>query len=141
MCTSKAAVLGFDYGKRRTGVAVADWQGHSITPLAIINPRDQQALRYVLSEWLPDIIVMGLPVTMRGNHCDNVDRTRHFVTVIQGILQVRVAWADERLTTKEQRYDAQVYGDEQPKHVDSLVACALLRQWFGDEKKRSASLL
>jgi putative Holliday junction resolvase len=58
-------VLGFDYGRRRTGLAVGNMSTGTVTPLRTINSvggaPDWHIIERMISEWSPDALVVGEP--------------------------------------------------------------------------------
>ncbi|MBL8511606.1 MAG: Holliday junction resolvase RuvX, partial [Betaproteobacteria bacterium] len=65
------AVLGFDFGEKRIGVAVGDLQigiAHAITVLAVsTNAERLAAVEKLVKEWQPSQLVIGEPRFEDGN--------------------------------------------------------------------------
>ena len=65
-------VLALDYGSARTGLAVSDPTGTLARPLGVVEKVGTEAglaqLLEVIRAENPERIVVGLPLTMRGEH-------------------------------------------------------------------------
>ena len=96
-------VLALDYGSARTGVAVSDPTGTVARPVAIVEqvgkPEGRRRLLDVIRAELPDKVVVGLPLTLRGEHGAQARETDAFVESLRGELEVPVETYDERFTS------------------------------------------
>jgi putative Holliday junction resolvase len=96
-------VLALDFGSARTGVAVSDPTGTLARPLCVIEraatDTGLDALLEVVREERPDRIVVGLPLTLRGEHGEQARATDAFVEALRGRLEVPVETFDERFTS------------------------------------------
>jgi putative Holliday junction resolvase len=96
-------VLALDYGSARTGVAVSDATGTLARPLTTIRdvssaPGFASLLRVVRDE-APDRVVVGLPLTLRGERGAQAQETERFVEKLREAVDVQVESYDERFTT------------------------------------------
>jgi putative holliday junction resolvase len=96
-------VLALDYGPARTGVAVSDPTGTLARPVGVVERASSEAglarlLELVRAEE-PDRIVVGLPLTLRGEHGDQARATERFVETLREAVDVPVESLDERFTT------------------------------------------
>jgi putative holliday junction resolvase len=98
-------ILALDYGEARCGAAVSDPTGTLATPLeAVQRPdtrRGMQALERLVRERAPDLVVVGLPLTLAGEEGEQALRTRDFAARLAERLDVPVELHDERLTTRQ----------------------------------------
>ena len=96
-------VLALDFGAARTGVAVSDATGTIATPVGVVERAATHAGLERLSELVRDEgaerVVVGLPLTMRGEHGEQARETEQFVEALRGVLDVPVESFDERFTT------------------------------------------
>jgi putative holliday junction resolvase len=96
-------VLALDYGAARTGVAVSDATGTIATPLCVVEraatPAGLARLRELVDEHETGLVVVGLPLTLRGERGEQAQRTDEFVRALREILDVPVETYDERFTT------------------------------------------
>ena len=96
-------VLALDYGRARTGLAVSDATGTLARPLGVVERvRTPQGLIELLdriAEHEPARIVVGLPLTLRGETGEQARETLAFVAELEGRTDVPVETYDERFTT------------------------------------------
>lgn len=96
-------VLALDYGSARTGVAVSDPTGTLARPLGIVEQVGTDAglerlLELVRAEE-PERVVVGLPLTLRGEVGEQAQETERFIESLSRALTVPVESFDERFTT------------------------------------------
>jgi putative Holliday junction resolvase len=96
-------VLALDYGSARTGVAVSDPTGTIARPLCVVDraatDAGLQRLRELVGEEEPERVVVGLPLTLRGEHGAQAAETSRFVEQLRSVVDVPVETFDERFTT------------------------------------------
>jgi putative holliday junction resolvase len=96
-------VLALDYGPARTGVAVSDPTGTLARPVGVVERASSAAGLARLIELVraeePDRIVVGLPLTLRGEHGEQARTTERFVETLREAVDVPVESLDERFTT------------------------------------------
>jgi len=97
-------VLALDYGSARTGVAVSDPTGTLARPLEVIEkastPAGLKQLAELVEREEAERIVVGLPVTLRGERGAQAEETERFVSALRGLTDVPIETFDERFTTK-----------------------------------------
>ena len=95
-------VLALDYGRARTGVAVSDPTGTIARPLCVVEKAatgDGLArLAALIGEHEVDRVVVGLPLTLRGERGEQVRETERFVDALNDVTNVPVVTFDERFT-------------------------------------------
>jgi putative Holliday junction resolvase len=96
-------VLALDYGSARTGVAVSDPTGTVARPVGIVERAATEAGLARLAELVraeaAERIVVGLPLTLRGEHGEQAVETARFVEALRAAVDVPVEEFDERFTT------------------------------------------
>jgi len=96
-------VLALDYGSARTGVAVSDATGTLARPVAVVERAATDAglarLAALIREEEPERIVVGLPLTLRGERGEQARETEQFVEALRAAVDVPVESFDERFTT------------------------------------------
>ena len=96
-------VLALDYGRTRTGVAVSDPTGTIARPLGVVEragSRDGLArLVALIAEQEVERVVVGLPLTLRGERGEQVHETERFIEALGAVIDVPVVTFDERFTT------------------------------------------
>jgi len=96
-------VLALDFGAARTGVAVSDSTGTIARPVGVVERAASDsglaALRELVREHEAERIVVGLPLTLRGERGEQALATEAFVEALRGVVSVPVEMYDERFTT------------------------------------------
>jgi putative pre-16S rRNA nuclease len=96
-------VLALDYGAARTGVAVSDATGTIARPLGVVNRAASEdglaALRSLVLEHGVERLVVGMPLTLRGERGAQALETDVFVGALREAVDVPVETYDERFTT------------------------------------------
>ncbi|HZT52853.1 MAG TPA: Holliday junction resolvase RuvX [Gaiellaceae bacterium] len=121
-------ILALDYGSARTGVAVSDPTGTVARPLAVVERAGSQAglaeLARLARREAVERVVVGLPLTLRGERGEQAARAERFAAALRGVLDVPVELYDERFTTDlAERTDA-----DAPE--DAVAAAHLLTGWL-----------
>jgi putative holliday junction resolvase len=118
--------LAFDFGLRRTGVAVGNRLLRTATPQATIRAEGGAVWREVearVREWQPDALVVGVPFHPDGASHENTARARKFARQLRGRLRLPVYEVDERYSTTE----ALSLG---ATDADAGAACIILEQFL-----------
>lgn len=96
-------VLALDYGSARTGVAVSDPTGTVVRPVEIVERALTDAgfakLLAVIRAEEPELVVVGMPLTLRGNHGEQARETAAFVGRLRAAVELPVETYDERFTS------------------------------------------
>jgi putative holliday junction resolvase len=95
-------VLALDYGPARTGVAVSDPTGTIARPLCVVEGATHDGLAGIaalIDEHEVERVVVGLPLTLRGDRGEQARETESFVEALRGVTSVPVVMFDERFTT------------------------------------------
>jgi putative Holliday junction resolvase len=96
-------VLALDYGSARTGVAVSDPTGTLARPLCTVeqaaSDKGLARLRALVRDEQAERVVVGLPLTLRGEVGAQAEETSRFVERLRALLDVPVETLDERFTT------------------------------------------
>jgi putative Holliday junction resolvase len=125
-------VLALDYGSARCGCALSDPTGTIATPLEVVErpatKRGLLRLRELVREREVERVVVGLPLSLRGEDTEQTRETRAFAGALSERLggAVPVDLYDERFTTRlAQRIEGSVTSSE-----DSRAAAHLLESWL-----------
>jgi putative Holliday junction resolvase len=96
-------VVALDYGRARTGVAVSDPSGTLARPLCVVeraaSEQGLERLREIVEEEEAQLVVVGMPLTLRGERGEQAQETERFVTALRAVLSVPVEVYDERFTS------------------------------------------
>ena len=118
--------VAFDYGLKRTGVAVGNRLLRTATPQPTIRAEGDARLLQAaarVKEWQPDALVVGVPFHPDGASHDNTARARKFARQLRGRCALPVYEVDERYSTTE----ARSLGAADP---DAGAACVILEQFL-----------
>jgi putative Holliday junction resolvase len=132
-------VLALDYGSARCGVAVCDPTETVVTPLEPVLAAGTRAgigaLAALVAERGIDAVVVGLPLSLRGEDTAQTVEARAFADRLARRLGDRVPLAlhDERLTTALARRDPSQRASE-----DSRAAAHLLEDWLARRDPEAA---
>ena len=95
--------MALDYGSARTGVAISDATGTLARPVGVVERAATETglrrLAELVDEEGAERVVVGLPLTLRGDAGAQADETAVFVEALRGVLSVPVESFDERFTT------------------------------------------
>jgi len=121
-------VLALDYGSARTGVAVSDPTGTVARPLEVVEnasaPAGLNHLVELVEREEVEQIVVGLPLTLRGERGTQAEETEAFVSALRAVTAVPIESFDERFTTKL----AEAQPSEAPS--DAVAAAHLLSTYL-----------
>jgi putative Holliday junction resolvase len=96
-------VVALDFGRARTGVAVSDPTGTLARPLGVVEQAATVAglarVAELVREERAEQVVVGLPLTLRGERGEQARETEAFVEALRAALDVPVETFDERFTT------------------------------------------
>ena len=121
-------VLALDYGSARTGVAVSDPTGTIARPLCVVESaaRDEglRRLAELVRAEAAEEVVVGLPLTLRGERGEQARETERFVEALRAVVDVPVVTFDERFTT------ALAAATPAAAHEDARAAAHLLSSYL-----------
>ena len=121
-------VLALDYGAARTGVAISDATGTIAAPVGVVERAatvDGLArLQAIVREQEVERVVVGLPLTLRGEEGSQATETALFVDALRAAVDVPVESFDERFTTAI----AAAVGGDAPE--DARAAAHLLSNYL-----------
>ncbi len=96
-------VLALDFGSARTGVAVSDPTGTVARPVTTVERAPTDAgfakLLAVIAAEAPELIVVGMPLTLGGEHGEQARETDAFVDRLRAAVETPVETYDERFTS------------------------------------------
>lgn len=102
--------MGVDWGDVRTGVALSDPLGISVSPLTVLQTNRElvKELTRLISEHRVTRVVVGLPTELSGEVGDQAKKVLTFVDKLKlqlkaqvALQEVQVSTWDERLTTQQ----------------------------------------
>ncbi len=133
-------VLGFDVGARRIGVAVGSAFGTGARALAVVDVHgdgpDWKAIDRLKTEWRPDGLVVGDPMTLDGGDQPIRKRAQAFALALKERYRLPVVMVDERSSSVEaaQRF-AQDRAEGRKRRrdaaaLDAVAAAVIIERWL-----------
>lgn len=96
-------VLALDFGSARTGIAVSDPTGTVARPAGTVERAASDAgfkrLVAVIDSEQPELVVVGMPLTLRGEHGEQARETAGFIERLRAAIDIPVETYDERFTS------------------------------------------
>jgi putative holliday junction resolvase len=130
-------VLAFDFGTKRIGVAVGDFETRIAHPLASIARAENRArfaaIEQLITEWRPALFVVGLPAHADGAEHPIGRLAQRFAQRLEGRFGVPVELVDERLTSHEAEgllRAAGARGARLKAGLDAVAAQRILQTYF-----------
>jgi len=135
-----STVVAFDFGLKRTGVAVGNTVTGSATPeCTLLSPNEQpdwDSITRLLEAWQPKQLVVGLPVELDGSENPLKGRIERFCNQLNGRYQLPVETENEQFTSIEaaQRLKQLRQSGRKQKvtkdEVDKIAASIILENWM-----------
>ncbi len=133
--------LGLDVGSRRIGVAISDALGLSAQRLTVVarrGPRvDAAAIVRLAEQHAVGAVVVGLPLTLRGERGPSVRPVEAFVDSLRQRMHIPIVYVDERLTTAESQRVMRLTNTStrhQPGRLDEMAAQLILQQYLDRQR-------
>ena len=130
-------LLAFDFGLRQIGVASGSTISSIASELATLNAKEGKPhwdqVEKLVTEWQPDLCLVGLPLNMDGSESELSSKARKFARQIEGRFNLSIEMVDERLSSFEARGQAMEQGhkgDHKAAPIDALAAKILVEQWL-----------
>ena len=141
---AQRTLLGFDFGTKRIGIAIAQEVTGTANPLttvtAVKHKPDWDSISKIIKEWQPDLLVVGLPLHMDGTEQPMTQAARRFSNQLNGRYQIPIALMDERLSSneaesilKEQSGSASLFRNSMfpdKAQIDMISAQLILQSWM-----------
>lgn len=127
MALLSGAVLAFDFGLKRIGVAVGNTLLRQAQALEIISAATNEGkfaeLEKLMASWQPVLCVVGLPAHPDGSPDEMTQRCRRFANQLHGRFGVPTVLVDER-------YSSAVLAQKRGERIDDQAAALILQQYF-----------
>ena len=132
-------VLGFDFGRIRTGVAVGDAVTRSARPLCVLTHSPYwEAIAALITTWHPDGLVVGVPRHADDTANPMTHAALRFSRQLQGRLHLPVATIDERLSSweaQQRQFNTVTHRrKKQAQCLDAQAAAVILESWFNQPR-------
>lgn len=131
--------MAFDYGLRQIGVAMGNMVLGTTQALPILKAKDGipnwSSLEALVTEWQPDLLIVGEPLNMDDSPSELSGRANKFARRLHGRLGLPVEMVDERLSSFEAKQLSREQGhkgDFKKQPIDSFAAELILRTWLAN---------
>lgn len=135
--------MGLDPGQRRIGVALSDEDGRFAQPLSTLSANAKtlmDELRELVATWGVSRIVVGLPLTLRGEEGMMAERARRFAGRVAQATGLSVELFDERLSSVSAERVLKEAGlsEKRRRPVVDRVAASFMLQTYLDRQHHAA---
>ncbi len=136
--------MALDVGSKRIGIAVSDPGGSYALPVATLTRKsrrdDLSAIKAYLDSYGVDELVVGDPLTLRGERGIAAQAMDTFVEDLRGIFGGAIHRVDERLTTAQANRSliaADVSRTKRRQIVDRMAAALILESFLARRRNES----
>ena len=139
LLNTSGAILGVDFGDKRTGLAICDPTRFLASALETISPggieKTADAVAAIATQKGVSAVVVGLPVNMDGSEGGRAARYRKFARLLEERLgeSIPVCLFDERMTTMTAaRFlnETNTRGEKRKAVIDALSAQIILQNFI-----------
>lgn len=135
-------VLGVDFGSKRIGIATSDFTGLLASPLTVIercgdSKRDHLRIAGLVSGEEATVVVVGLPVDLKGKNGIAAQRVLAETKQLATVLDVPVVTYDERMTTATAARHLAELGVSSKKRrttIDKFAAAVILQSYLDAQR-------
>ena len=133
-------IIAFDFGLKRTGVAVGNTLTGSASPECTLQSRDErpdwEGITQLFEKWKPERLVVGMPTELDGSDNPLKPRIERFCNQLNGRYNLPVEQENEQFTSIEaaQRLKQLRQSGRKKKvtkeEVDKIAASIILENWM-----------
>lgn len=131
------AILAFDFGLKRIGVAVGEFElklAHPLDTITVSNlEQTMAAIEKLIKEWRPECLLVGHPHHENGAPHALSGAIKDFVKKLEQRTQLEVVLSDESYSSAAASMalrDAGINGRKQKAMLDSVAAQEILQGYF-----------
>ncbi len=134
-------IIGIDYGEKRIGLAITDDLGMLAHEYAVLDGLDNEHIIEYLRQAIirEDIalIVLGLPISLKGEDTEKTQDVRDFASMLENCLGCEVAFEDERFTTKivDRMLREMNTSQRKARETKDMMAAKVILQSYLDRKE------
>jgi len=131
------SVMGFDYGRKRIGVAIGQTLTATASPVCIIYVKNQQLnwaqIDSLIREWQPDSLVVGMPRHADGSDSDSTIAVQYFCEQLRKRYVLPIFTVDETLSSIAAIERMSIKSTRKNENVDAIAAQIILETWFAEQ--------
>jgi putative Holliday junction resolvase len=135
-------ILGIDFGRARTGLALSDETQTIASPLQAWERKGQTGLfdcvKGIVAEYAVQQVVVGFPRNMDGSEGEVAEEVKKFKEELANSLRLPVVLWDERLSSVSARRflkDNKLRTKKDKKVVDTISAVLILQGYLDSRRK------
>ncbi|MGB1310035.1 MAG: Holliday junction resolvase RuvX [Leucothrix sp.] len=138
-----STVLVFDFGLKRTGVAVGNTIVGTASPeetlMSVNGKPDWKGITRLIDKWSPQQIVVGMPKQLNGDDTELTAPIEKFCNQLNGRYNLPVAQANEQYSSIEagrRLKQVRQAGRKQKvrkEEVDRVAAAIIFENWFQNQ--------
>jgi putative holliday junction resolvase len=132
------AVMAFDFGTARIGVALGNTLINIAHPLTVITGKNKAEkfakISELINKWMPKLLVIGVPEESSDPRKQElIASIKRFSNRLRQQFKLPVELVDEDYTSavaSNQLAEQGIYGRKQKANLDELAACAILQDYL-----------
>ena len=135
------SVIGFDFGKKRIGIATGQTITHTATPCRTLNQVDGNpdwpAIETEIRQWKPDALIVGMPFFTDGNENKMTAAARQFAYELEKRFNLPVIEVNEALSSQqaEEILSESIKITKQNKQeIDKMAAAIIVQRWLDQQQ-------
>ena len=136
-----SVLIGFDYGTKKMGVAIAQCITKTATPLSVLKIKNEtpnwEQLDQIVNDYKPDIAIIGYPGKNNKKTSLLAEKIEKFRSAIEKQYKMPTILFDETYSTtiarqelRDLRRDGTLIRRIKRGQVDSMAAKIILEQWL-----------
>ena len=137
----ESVLIGFDYGTKKMGVAIAQCITKTATPLSVLKIKNEtpswEQLDQIVSDYRPVLAIIGYPGKINKQTSLLADKIEKFGSAIEKHYKMPTILFDETYSTtiarkelRDLRRDGNLSRRIKRGQVDSMAAKIILEQWL-----------
>lgn len=139
----KLRILGIDFGLSRCGISITDELGIIAQGLETIHYKNNNKLLFlklneIIEKYNPNKIVVGLPISMKGNKTKQTEETEKFIHKLKcKYNKIIIETIDERLTSVQAHKtmnQLKMKNKKKKDSVDKIAAIYILETYINKKE-------
>lgn len=137
--------MAFDFGLKRTGIAIGNLHTLSATPECTLQSKDEQpdwdGISRLIEEWRPTQLVVGIPIKLDGTENPITKKVERFCNQLKGRYNLPLEQENEQFTSIEasQRLKQVRQAGRKKKvskeEIDMIAATIILENWMAKQTR------
>lgn len=130
-------VLGFDYGKKRIGIASGQTITHTATPQITLKQvsgnTDWSSIAEQIKQWCPQALIVGMPYHLDGNKNAMTQAVEEFCNGLRKRHKLPIFTIDERHSStqaEEVLKQSIKIGQHNKDEIDKMAAAVIVQRWL-----------